>query len=171
MVTDIEAGFLSFCFYCCFGYVYVCGLFVFLSVMAGNARKLLVEVLAAKGLMPKDGEGSCNAYCVVWISLSLSLSLLSFVVASKSVLMSFLGCLSWFRYRAQLDYDGQRKRTKVKIKDLDPTWNEKVHAVPLSPLFAKKDIEKMLLIARAQTSTSFVFLQTSRAADQRSNCF
>jgi len=26
----------------------------------------------------------------------------------------------------QLDYDGQRKRTKVKTKDLDPTWNEKV---------------------------------------------
>jgi len=58
--------------------------------MAGNARKLVVEVLAAKGLMPKDGEGSCNAYCVVSLSLSLSLS---FVVASKSVLMSFLGLL------------------------------------------------------------------------------
>lgn len=26
----------------------------------------------------------------------------------------------------QLDYDGQRKRTKVKTKNLDPTWNEKV---------------------------------------------
>ena len=26
----------------------------------------------------------------------------------------------------QLDYDGQRKRTKVKSKDLDPKWNEKV---------------------------------------------
>jgi hypothetical protein len=32
----------------------------------------------------------------------------------------------------------------VKIKDLDPTWNEKVHTVPLSLLFAKKEIEKML---------------------------
>jgi hypothetical protein len=29
----------------------------------------------------------------------------------------------------QLDYDGQRKRTKVKTKDLDPTWNEKVRAL------------------------------------------
>lgn len=26
----------------------------------------------------------------------------------------------------QLDYDGQRKRTRVKPKDLDPVWNEKV---------------------------------------------
>lgn len=32
--------------------------------MAGG-RKLMVEVIAAKGLMPKDGEGSANAYCVV----------------------------------------------------------------------------------------------------------
>nr|XP_024367664.1 protein QUIRKY-like isoform X2 [Physcomitrium patens] len=51
-------------------------------------RKLIVEVVAAKALMPKDGQGSTNAYCV-------------------------------------LDYDGQRKRTRVKSKDLDPTWNEK----------------------------------------------
>ncbi len=29
-------------------------------------------------------------------------------------------------FSMQLDYDGQRKRTKVKTKDLDPTWNEKV---------------------------------------------
>ncbi|XP_024367662.1 FT-interacting protein 3 [Physcomitrium patens] len=55
--------------------------------MAGG-RKLVVEVLAAKGLMPKDGQGSANAYCV-------------------------------------LDFHGQRKRTRVKPKDLDPTWNEK----------------------------------------------
>lgn len=53
-----------------------------------GARKLVVEVISAKDLMPKDGHGSSNAYCV-------------------------------------LDYDGQRKRTKVKSKDLDPTWNEK----------------------------------------------
>lgn len=26
----------------------------------------------------------------------------------------------------QLDFDGQRFRTKVKLNDLDPTWNEKV---------------------------------------------
>ncbi len=29
-------------------------------------------------------------------------------------------------FSLQLDYDGQRKRTKVRTKDLDPTWNEKV---------------------------------------------
>lgn len=28
-------------------------------------RKLIVEVVAAKALMPKDGQGSTNAYCVV----------------------------------------------------------------------------------------------------------
>jgi hypothetical protein len=32
--------------------------------MAGG-RKLAVEVVGAKGLMPKDGQGSANAYCVV----------------------------------------------------------------------------------------------------------
>jgi hypothetical protein len=36
-----------------------------LVIMAGMPRKLVVEVLAAKALMPKDGEGSSNAYCVV----------------------------------------------------------------------------------------------------------
>ncbi|CAK9229574.1 unnamed protein product [Sphagnum troendelagicum] len=54
----------------------------------GAARKMVVEVTSARGLMPKDGQGSANPYCV-------------------------------------LDYDGQRKRTKVKTKDLDPNWNEK----------------------------------------------
>lgn len=29
------------------------------------ARRLIVEVVAAKGLMPKDGLGTANAYCVV----------------------------------------------------------------------------------------------------------
>lgn len=37
--------------------------------MAGG-RKLVVEVLAAKGLMPKDGQGSANAYCVVRFCVS-----------------------------------------------------------------------------------------------------
>lgn len=32
--------------------------------MAG-VRRVVVEVVAAKGLMPKDGQGSANAYCVV----------------------------------------------------------------------------------------------------------
>ncbi|CAK9202097.1 unnamed protein product [Sphagnum jensenii] len=71
--------------------------------MAGVPRKLVVEVLAAKALMPKDGEGSSNAYCV-------------------------------------LDYDGQRKRTKVKTKDLDPTWNEKFEFL-MSDLVTGGDLE------------------------------
>ena len=32
--------------------------------MAGG-RKLMVEVISARDLMPKDGQGSSNAYCVV----------------------------------------------------------------------------------------------------------
>lgn len=31
--------------------------------MAG--KRLIVEVVAAEGLMPKDGQGTTNAYCVV----------------------------------------------------------------------------------------------------------
>ena len=45
--------------------------------MAG-ARKLVVEVVAAKGLMPKDGQGSTNAYCVVGCT-----SFFSFVKISR----------------------------------------------------------------------------------------
>jgi hypothetical protein len=39
---------------------------------------------------------------------------------------SFLSCLLNFMVCVKLDYDGQRKRTRVKPKDLDPVWNEKV---------------------------------------------
>jgi hypothetical protein len=81
------------------------------------ARKLLVEVVAAKALMPKDGQGSTNAYCVVS---------LIFVPMEWSVVSSFLSCLLNFMVCVKLDYDGQRKRTRVKPKDLDPVWNEKV---------------------------------------------
>lgn len=35
--------------------------------MAGG-RKLLVEVISARDLMPKDGQGSSNAYCVVRVA-------------------------------------------------------------------------------------------------------
>jgi hypothetical protein len=28
-------------------------------------RKLVVEVISARDLMPKDGQGSSNSYCVV----------------------------------------------------------------------------------------------------------
>ncbi len=35
------------------------------------ARNLVVEVISARDLMPKDGQGSANAYCVVWRNCSL----------------------------------------------------------------------------------------------------
>ena len=35
--------------------------------MAGG-RKLMVEVISARDLMPKDGQGSSNAYCVVRVA-------------------------------------------------------------------------------------------------------
>ncbi|KAJ7292300.1 hypothetical protein O6H91_10G051900 [Diphasiastrum complanatum] len=52
-------------------------------------RKLLVDVCSAHNLMPKDGQGSSSAYCIV-------------------------------------DFDGQRRRTKVKSRDLNPVWNERL---------------------------------------------
>jgi Ca2+-dependent lipid-binding protein len=53
------------------------------------ARNLVVEVISARDLMPKDGQGSANAYCV-------------------------------------LDYGGQRNKTRIVHRSLNPTWNEKV---------------------------------------------
>ncbi|EXB20733.1 Multiple C2 and transmembrane domain-containing protein 2 [Morus notabilis] len=50
-------------------------------------RKLIVEVIEAKDLLPKDGQGSASAYVVA-------------------------------------DFDGQRRRTCTKFRDLNPVWNE-----------------------------------------------
>ncbi|PIN22858.1 Ca2+-dependent phospholipid-binding protein [Handroanthus impetiginosus] len=52
-----------------------------------NNLKLAVEVVRAHNLMPKDGQGSSNAF-------------------------------------VELQFDGQKFRTTVKEKDLDPYWNE-----------------------------------------------
>jgi len=41
------------------GGVYAC------ACVMGAARKMVVEVTSARGLMPKDGQGSANPYCVV----------------------------------------------------------------------------------------------------------
>ncbi|WJX25442.1 hypothetical protein P8452_14480 [Trifolium repens] len=54
-----------------------------------SVRKLIVEVINAKNLMPKDGQGTASAYAIV-------------------------------------DFDGQRKRTKTKSRDLNPQWDEKL---------------------------------------------
>ncbi|XP_073149195.1 multiple C2 domain and transmembrane region protein 7-like [Henckelia pumila] len=52
-----------------------------------NNLKLAVEVVRAHSLMPKDGQGSSNAF-------------------------------------VELHFDGQKFRTTIKEKDLDPFWNE-----------------------------------------------
>ncbi|GAU44574.1 hypothetical protein TSUD_139470 [Trifolium subterraneum] len=59
-----------------------------------SVRKLIVEVISAKNLMPKDGQGTASAYAIV-------------------------------------DFDGQRKRTKTKSRDLNPQWDEKLEFLVL----------------------------------------
>ncbi|KAI3732697.1 hypothetical protein L1987_63904 [Smallanthus sonchifolius] len=54
-----------------------------------SKEKLVVEVLGAHNLMPKDGEGSSSAF-------------------------------------VEVEFEGQRQRTQVKYKDLNPVWNEKI---------------------------------------------
>ncbi|KAL6225900.1 hypothetical protein ACLB2K_004749 [Fragaria x ananassa] len=59
-------------------------------------RKLIVEVVDARDLLPKDGQGSSSAHVVA-------------------------------------DFDGQRKRTATKYKDLNPVWNEPLEFVVSDP--------------------------------------
>ncbi|XP_071738134.1 multiple C2 domain and transmembrane region protein 10 [Rutidosis leptorrhynchoides] len=54
-----------------------------------SKEKLVVEILGAHNLMPKDGEGSSSAF-------------------------------------VEVEFEGQRQRTQVKYKDLNPIWNEKL---------------------------------------------
>lgn len=51
--------------------------------------KLIVEVLDASDLMPKDGQGSASPF-------------------------------------VEVNFDGQKQRTEIKIRDLYPVWNEKL---------------------------------------------
>nr|XP_043609107.1 protein QUIRKY [Erigeron canadensis] len=57
--------------------------------MAGSAtdKKLVVEVVDARNLVPKDGHGTCSPYVII-------------------------------------DFYGQRRKTKVVARDLNPVWNE-----------------------------------------------
>jgi hypothetical protein len=55
--------------------------------MASTVRKLRVEVVEARNLVPKDGHGTSSPY-------------------------------------VQLDFYGQRKKTRTSERNLNPTWNE-----------------------------------------------
>lgn len=57
--------------------------------MNNGKEKLVVEVVAAHNLMPKDGEGSSSSF-------------------------------------VEVEFENQRQRTQVKMRDLNPVWNEKL---------------------------------------------
>ncbi|KAE8124077.1 hypothetical protein FH972_018987 [Carpinus fangiana] len=59
-------------------------------------RKLIVEVIDARDLLPKDGQGSSSTYVVA-------------------------------------DFDGQKKRTSTKYRDLNPAWHESLEFVVSDP--------------------------------------
>ncbi|CAL1368167.1 unnamed protein product [Linum trigynum] len=61
-----------------------------------TVRKLLVEVIEARDLLPKDGQGSSSPYVIA-------------------------------------DFDGQRKRTSTKYRDLNPVWNEPLEFLVSDP--------------------------------------
>ncbi|XP_059297351.1 multiple C2 domain and transmembrane region protein 10 [Lycium ferocissimum] len=57
--------------------------------MNNGKEKLVVEVVAAHNLMPKDGEGSSSPF-------------------------------------VEVEFENQRQKTQVKMRDLNPVWNEKL---------------------------------------------
>ncbi|WCJ28233.1 C2 calcium/lipid-binding plant phosphoribosyltransferase family protein [Euphorbia peplus] len=59
-------------------------------------RKLLVQVVNARDLLPKDGQGSSSPYVIA-------------------------------------EFDGQRKRTSTKFRDLNPEWNETLEFIVSDP--------------------------------------
>ncbi|XP_027919498.1 protein QUIRKY [Vigna unguiculata] len=61
-----------------------------------TVRRLVVEVIDARNLLPKDGQGSSSPYVVA-------------------------------------DFDGQRKRTTTRFKELNPVWNEPLEFIVSDP--------------------------------------
>ncbi|KAL5814063.1 hypothetical protein ACOSQ4_024704 [Xanthoceras sorbifolium] len=61
-----------------------------------TVRKLVVEVVDARDLLPKDGQGSSSPYVIV-------------------------------------DFDGQRKRTSTRCRELNPVWNEALEFIVSDP--------------------------------------
>ncbi|KAF5730138.1 hypothetical protein HS088_TW20G00508 [Tripterygium wilfordii] len=61
-----------------------------------TVRKLLVEIVDARDLLPKDGQGSSSPYVVA-------------------------------------DFDGQKKRTSTRFRDLNPVWNETLEFIVSDP--------------------------------------
>ncbi|KAI4336037.1 hypothetical protein L6164_014613 [Bauhinia variegata] len=59
-------------------------------------RRLIVEVVDARNLVPKDGQGSSSPYIVA-------------------------------------EFDGQRKRTSTRYKELNPVWNEALDFIVSDP--------------------------------------
>ncbi|XP_022727752.1 protein QUIRKY [Durio zibethinus] len=69
-----------------------------------TVRKVIVEVVDARDLLPKDGQGSSSP----------------FVIA---------------------DFDGQKKRTSTKYRDLNPVWNEPLEFTVSDP--DNMDVEEL----------------------------
>ncbi|KAK7292241.1 hypothetical protein RIF29_08018 [Crotalaria pallida] len=61
-----------------------------------SVRKLVVEVIDARNLLPKDGQGSSSPYVMA-------------------------------------QFDGQRKRTTTRFKELNPVWNETLEFIVSDP--------------------------------------
>ncbi|KAE9602169.1 putative C2 domain, phosphoribosyltransferase [Lupinus albus] len=61
-----------------------------------SVRKVVVEVVDARNLLPKDGQGSSSPYVMA-------------------------------------EFDGQRKRTTTRFKDLNPVWNESLEFIVSDP--------------------------------------
>lgn len=61
-----------------------------------SVRKLVVEVVDARNLLPKDGQGSSSPYVMA-------------------------------------EFDGQRKRTTTRFKQLNPVWNEPLEFIVSDP--------------------------------------